>query len=205
MTEGSDSNRPVVVAAFTGVPEAEIARSALEAEGIEAILQGDQLIGVAWHLSNAVGGVRVVVPAAQEERARAVLAGLDPGQQAEVEAGEEEAAPALDAAGGAAAGPEEGPADLLAKRAWLSTLIGFLILPPLLHLWSLWLLLQARRAGGPRTEAGKRFAFRAVAVDLLVLCAIGAVIAVANSGPAAPRPRRQGPPPHRGTLFDVGR
>jgi hypothetical protein len=49
--------RPVVVARFTTPVEAAIARGALEREGIECEVRDAALVGIAWHLSNAVGGV----------------------------------------------------------------------------------------------------------------------------------------------------
>jgi len=83
--------RPVVVARFVTPIEATIARGALEREGIESELRDDALVGIAWHLSNAVGGVKLVVRPADAEAARALLAELreDRIEAAEVDAGSE--------------------------------------------------------------------------------------------------------------------
>jgi hypothetical protein len=62
------------VAAFTSPIEARIALGALEAAGIDAELKDEATIGVAWHLSNALGGVRLQVRASQLDAARGVLA-----------------------------------------------------------------------------------------------------------------------------------
>lgn len=69
--------RPVVVARFTTPVEAAIAQGALAREGIEAELRDDALVGIAWHLSNAVGGVKLVVRPADALLAREALEGLD--------------------------------------------------------------------------------------------------------------------------------
>jgi TPR repeat protein len=218
MGEGSEPGGPVVVAVFTGLSEAEMARSVLEAEGLEAVLQGSQLVGMAWHLSNAVGGVRLAVPAEQAERARLLLGASTAGSvepepeppevapaSGEAPRKEEAAAQGEAPANEEAPAPEPGPGDALARRAWLSSLIGFLLAPPLLHLWSIWLLMQARRAGGPRTAEGKRFAFQAGAVDFVVLCAVGALIALASGDDTRPRasPRAKAAAPYAGPLVDV--
>ena len=82
--------RPVVVARFVTPIEATIARGALEREGIESELRDDALVGIAWHLSNAVGGVKLVVRPADAEAARALLAELhqDRADAAEVDGSE---------------------------------------------------------------------------------------------------------------------
>ncbi len=46
----------------------------LQANGIDAELKDEATIGVAWHLSNALGGVRLQVKASQLDGARALLA-----------------------------------------------------------------------------------------------------------------------------------
>jgi hypothetical protein len=63
----------VPVAAFTSVHEAQLARSVLDAAGIPAVLENEHVISMNWTYSNAVGGVRVVVPADQLDEARALL------------------------------------------------------------------------------------------------------------------------------------
>jgi Putative prokaryotic signal transducing protein len=64
---------PLVVATFPLPTEAEMARELLERNGIEAILRDAGFLGVHPWLSNAVGGVKVVVPAEDARRAREIL------------------------------------------------------------------------------------------------------------------------------------
>jgi len=69
----NDEPRLVVAAAFTSVHEAHLARSVLEAAGIEAAIADEHLVSMTWTYSNAVGGVKVLVPPHRLEEARSVL------------------------------------------------------------------------------------------------------------------------------------
>jgi len=64
----------VVVGAFTSAHEAHLARSVLQAAGLDATIAGEHLVSMYWLYSNAIGGVKVLVPEAQVEAAREVLA-----------------------------------------------------------------------------------------------------------------------------------
>lgn len=65
--------RLVVVAAFTSVHEAHLARSVLEAAGIETTIADEHLVSMTWTYSNAVGGVKVLVQADRLEEAKSLL------------------------------------------------------------------------------------------------------------------------------------
>jgi hypothetical protein len=54
--------------------EAEIARLALEDEGIASYVEGATTVGMCWHWENAVGGAKLQVAEADAERATAILA-----------------------------------------------------------------------------------------------------------------------------------
>jgi putative signal transducing protein len=68
------SDGPLVVATFPLPTEAEMARELLEQNGIAAVLRDAGFVGVHPWLSNAVGGVKLVVPAEDARRARELLA-----------------------------------------------------------------------------------------------------------------------------------
>jgi len=68
-----DSAALVPVAAFTSVHEAALAQSVLDAAGIDAVLDNEHVISMDWALSNAVGGVKVLVSADRLEEARQIL------------------------------------------------------------------------------------------------------------------------------------
>jgi hypothetical protein len=139
----------VTVGRFHRLDEANFAKSLLDAAGIAAILVGDNTVGLAWHLSPALGGVRLQVRQQDAEVARAILrppdsaaaaepgassdgpdsplTDLDPQRLAEAEA-EEQAAGRLT------------PREELAVRAFRAAIIG-LVLPPV-HIYATWLLLR---------------------------------------------------------------
>jgi putative signal transducing protein len=137
---------PVVVASFVGVGEAEVARGMLESQGIPAMLGNQHLVSMFWHYSQATGGIRLMVPPQDAERARALLGLHEP----LLESVDEDT---------------RGPGDLMVERAWKSTVIGFIGLPPALHLWALWLLRRAYAEGGPRTDRGRKLATRTAVVS----------------------------------------
>lgn len=66
------------VATFTSPWEAQLAKAALESEGIEATIADENLIRLYWAISNAIGGVKVQVRQDDLERARDLLANLEP-------------------------------------------------------------------------------------------------------------------------------
>ena len=158
MDEGDE---PVTVATFTGMDEAAVARGMLEQEGIETFLANEHLVTLAWTLSQATGGVRLSVAAKDAEHARKILAAVD----AAAGIPEHDRGPRARTA----AADEDEPfsaADALVERAWKSSLVGFLALPPLFHLWALWLLHRAYSQGGPRTRRGRVLAGRSLLVSV---------------------------------------
>jgi Putative prokaryotic signal transducing protein len=64
-----------VVGAFLTRIDADLACGALQAAGIPAIVSADDAAGLRPHLW--MGGVRVLVPASELERAREILAAAD--------------------------------------------------------------------------------------------------------------------------------
>jgi hypothetical protein len=63
----------VVAAAFTSVLEAHLARSVLEAAGIEAWIADEHTVSMDWTYSNAIGGVKVLVPEDRLPEAQSLL------------------------------------------------------------------------------------------------------------------------------------
>ena len=62
-----------VVARYTSLGEAAAAQSALDAAGIDVTIADEEIVALNWLYSNAVGGVKVVVPDEDAESAAAVL------------------------------------------------------------------------------------------------------------------------------------
>ena len=75
------------VAVFRDVLDAELARSKLLAEGIDAELADCATIGIAWNYSNALGGVKVLVPSGDVDQAAEILRTDRSALVAEVDAG----------------------------------------------------------------------------------------------------------------------
>lgn len=69
-----DAEEFVTVRSFRDLPDAIVARSMLEMAEIPCALRDEHTVGMNWQWSNAVGGVRLQVPAASLEAAEAVLA-----------------------------------------------------------------------------------------------------------------------------------
>lgn len=63
----------ITVASFSLPYEAQLARSKLESEGIPAFVADEHTINMQWLYSNALGGVRVLVPDSCAETARDIL------------------------------------------------------------------------------------------------------------------------------------
>ncbi|HKC59812.1 MAG TPA: DUF2007 domain-containing protein [Myxococcales bacterium] len=155
---------PLVVATFALPTEAEMARGLLESNGIQALLRDEGLVGVHPLLSNAVGGVKVVVPAEDAERAREIL--NDAGE------GSESTGPEL--VDPVEQDPSE--ADVLAARALNAAGIGLLVFPPMLHIWSAWVLLRVFSSSAPLSPSGRKRALLALTIDLLVFIAVAAIV-----------------------------
>jgi hypothetical protein len=140
------SDELVTVATFGDVVEANIARSRLEASGIEAVLADDRLVGVMPLLTGAIGGIRLRVRESDAEKA---ISALDTGES-------EDEAPEVQ---GAALPPED-PAEPLsirekkADRALKGAVLGLLFLP--LQLYVLSLLVDIFYLSSERLRPDKR-------------------------------------------------
>ena len=163
----------VILETFRDLAPANIARGLLVARGIDATLQGDALIGIAWHLSNAVGGIKLLVPETQAADAKLVLASAQIRRPDEMDIAGDEPPEAEDAPGRA----QPGSNDSLAEAAWRASLLGLLFLPPLGHLWSAWLLRDLKSKGGAQSARAKMLVTRAFYFNVAVLSAAAAVAA----------------------------
>lgn len=70
----NDDDDLVVLARFPLAFEAQIAQARLEASGIPAFLENVNTVNADWLLSNAIGGVSLLVPAFMEAEANKLLA-----------------------------------------------------------------------------------------------------------------------------------
>ena len=69
----NDAASLVVVRTFTNVHEAHLAKSVLDAAGIESAVLDEHIVSMVWTYSNAVRGVKILVPDDQLEEAASLL------------------------------------------------------------------------------------------------------------------------------------
>jgi hypothetical protein len=110
----------VTVESFTDPVEAHITRGLLESEGIPAMLGSEHHVWSSWHFSQALGGVRLQVPAEYAYRAREVLARQRRGEYQEALEQQQEIEPTRCA--------RCGSTDLRFTRSFASVLLLFLTL-----------------------------------------------------------------------------
>jgi len=145
--------RLITLESFTNAMQATLVKNHLEAVGIRCVLADEFMVSNFWHLSGAVGGIKVQVAEEDFERANAVLVDLDqrhrdataetdepddfPPATAEDDPPPEEPKPAAD--------DEEDEPPLNAReenveRAYRAVLIGMIFTP--VQLYATWVLLD---------------------------------------------------------------
>jgi hypothetical protein len=125
----------VELARFPSSTEASIVRGRLDAEGIRSELDGEAMAGWFWYFGSAVGGVRVLVAEDDVDRAVEVLrfeVSIDTAE--DIDFGDESDHNECES--------ERSEIPEALTRAWRASLIGFLLLPPLLNLYSTWILFR---------------------------------------------------------------
>jgi len=72
-TERPQFSKPVVLRSYLALPDALLAKSILDSAGIECFLADQNIIRLDWFLSNALGGVKLLVREEDAAEAAAVL------------------------------------------------------------------------------------------------------------------------------------
>lgn len=144
---------------FATLGEARVAAGLLEAAGIEAFVPDEVTTNVAPHLSNALGGYRLQVPRDDVARARAALAQDDA----------EDDERALHRETRDADDPRPGPREAAALRAWRAAIIGLIVFPPLLHLFSLTQLAVVLSSSEPLPAPARWRALAALVIDAVAI------------------------------------
>jgi len=124
------ADRLVTIATFFEPAEASIAQSILNEENVRSFFADEMMAGMAWHISGAVGGVKLMVAESHAERARQIL---DEHRQ---QARESTAENQVDEEFVASLNPAT--PDRLISRALRAAVFGLLV-PPFFF-YSLWLL-----------------------------------------------------------------
>jgi hypothetical protein len=148
----------VTLATFGNPAEAAIARNHLAAEGIRAFLADEDTVAMAWHLGNAIGGIKLQVADDDAERAISILETNDPNPIADDEwrsagSGEKLSDAETDETDDED-DPLQSPVDEDVARAFRAAIFGFIILP--LQLYSLWLLAKIKFSGIPLSATTRR-------------------------------------------------
>lgn len=130
----------VIVARFPTPVAAKLAQNLLDDEGITSSLEGENIVGTAWYLGNAVGDVKVLVDEEDAVRAEDVLNaqnnewGSTATDSRSHDSGlEDDEGPV----------PELPECDQAIERAFRAAVFGMLFFPPLLHFYSIRCLLGA--------------------------------------------------------------
>jgi hypothetical protein len=195
----------ITAAAFSDAAEAEVACARLEAEGIRAELT-DDVAGAAFGLAGAISRVELRVPPADAERALALLnasssslgarkrpfwrcAECDAEVDAEMEVCHGCGALAPDAPTDEAIAPGEryedeedreqwstSVADRLARRAFRAAVVGFFVLPPLGHLYSVNLLFRLNDTKSELSATGRWHRTVALFLDAMVLIPVALLL-----------------------------
>jgi hypothetical protein len=169
------------VDSYTLPLDAELAKAYLESHEIRVRLEGEALVGSAYALGPMLGGIRLFVSEQDEPRARALLDGyhhaLRQRRALEEPSGTHAiSSDASDAESDDDATDEETPDDL-ATRAWGSTLLAFVLLPVVMHVYAVALLLRV----SPRelTPKARGRYMKAWVLNLAVFAVVGWVVAKA--------------------------
>lgn len=166
------SDKLVTVARFTDPMQAALARSHLQAAGIRAFLLGESITAIAWHLTNAVGGIRMQVANEDAERANAILS--EPAHSWP------DASDHLDSAASDPDGDEQGDRtapfeepsfrDEIAERAFRSAALSWFF-PPF-HLYTFWLLVKVIASDERMSRRSRNRAIYAALIILPIVLAI---------------------------------
>jgi hypothetical protein len=157
-----------LVAAFDSLLEAELARGRLESEGIAARVVDGNTVALAQPLSMALGGVKLWVATENLEAARTVLFAPSALVEPLPGADDDDEPPARP--------PPLSPDDL-AERAFRGAVLGLIVVPPLLNLYSLTLAARALAAPGTMSPKARKRTAVALVVDAAAVGAVAAMLA----------------------------
>ena len=173
------AERWITVATFATPEQAHIVCNALRETGLQARLDDDIVVGFAWYLGTALGGVKVKVPEEHVAAAREFLGYADDDQHAPDSDDlphDEERSPDEDTAQYEVKDDHHSPtAAQLTDRAFKAAVIGLLFCQGFLQAYSIWNLLKAAAIEDPDDRSSN---WKWYAALLINLAAIGFVVLV---------------------------
>lgn len=81
MRETKTNDDLIPIRSYQNSVDAHLAKTFLENQGLIATLQDEHLVNMNWLYSDVLGGVKLIVPASQADRARQLLAEVDKGER----------------------------------------------------------------------------------------------------------------------------
>jgi len=178
--------RLVTLETYMNAMQAHLAKNQLEAAGIRGVLADEFAATTYWHLSNAIGGIKLQVAEEDFERAAVVLDSFQKIRYVEDDADVSEESSSLPVEGSAS--PESPPPpheedeepklnsrEQNAERAYRAALFGFMFFP--LQFYATWLLLDVWQADHPLRPAVRRKLYWAIGFNVpMVLVATAATL-----------------------------
>ncbi|QLE55354.1 putative signal transducing protein [Nostoc sp. TCL26-01] len=154
-------NNWVTVATFSNYIDANLAKQLLESQGIQCYLANESLVNLAWHLTVAVGWIKLQVNPQDIDLAKTLLTA----DNFEVQTSVDESLPDDEA------DDLETPswADKTADRAFRAAVISLIVIFLPIQLYSLWLLLQLLVARQQLSQNRQLKVIVALLIDLLNL------------------------------------
>ena len=166
------AGKMVTVATFDMPTEAHLAKGLLEANGLAAFLADELTVGVAWHLSNAVGGIKLQVAENDVERAAGILSARE-----DPSVNEEDEFADLPDVEESEADPPLSTADKTVDRAVRAALLALVLFPFFpLYFYSLWLLGRLAFSGQKISPNKRRRMRLAILLNLPMLVILGVVV-----------------------------
>ena len=161
------STDSIVIATFNHSLEANLAQEVLQEQGIESWLEDEATVSFAWHLTIAVGWIKLKVREQDAKLAREILneyqASFSELSRIQIE---EESL------------PEPTFTDEIVRRAFRAAFLGLLFLP--LQLYSLWLLINLFWKGAVLKRRHIFQIINTLGLDMAILIVIFSLIQIAK-------------------------
>ena len=169
MATNTKQDELVTVARFDNDLDASLAQQCLMGAGIDAFLSDRSTVATAWHLTGALGGIKLLVAARDFEEASEVLKKARDGElEVEEDWTDDEAGTEGDADEDDAAEPPRSSRVLVVDRSLKSMVLSLLFMP--LSFYTAWLLLDVTISAGELGVAHRR---RAIGVAVVTVIQVG--------------------------------
>ncbi len=174
------SNDLVEIARFHSTAEAAIARNRLDAADIPACLDGEVMANWFWYLGSAIGGVKLLVNDSDADRAATILSSVDTiSEEDAIDFGDDSTQEGED---------QEHEVSPELTRAFRASILGVFLLPPLLNIYSTYLIFRHHLVQSPWNWRLRIAVSVNLSVFLFFCFIIGTIIAPRGFNPHRPPP-----------------